>query len=131
MNRIPGIEYFDADADHPIGMTKRVKKEYDAWDDKTRGGFIHWFKVYGKDKGDGIPEEKFTFEDRLKPKGAHTAIAIYAFKQFKHRLYGFEHDGQFLITECDGSKKRNKADPEALQRAADRAPEYMMKEKSK
>jgi hypothetical protein len=118
LNRFEDVEYFDESALRPVGMLRKVAKEFRALDARDRAGIVRLVTIYSK--GDSnLNVKQLHSQGRFKAKGSNAEFLIFAFKDFQVRLYGAEIDGQFIITEFE-KKKKDGADRAQLQRTADK-----------
>lgn len=106
-----------------VAMTKRVSEGFNELDERTRAALRRWIELMTNELN--VQGDRLVFEDRIKVGGR--SIRISALREYQARLYGTELEGveprTFLFTEID-IKKRQKADPEKLQRAAKFALEH-------
>lgn len=107
-----------------VGISRDIKREFDALDEKQRGRFIGIMKLWCE--GRKLAPTMFNYnEGRSKQKN----LLIQAFKAFKIRFYGFERHlsdrRTFIIIDYDPAKKQDKADPNILKRAKTSADEIM------
>lgn len=112
-----------------VAMTKRVSEGFSDLDERTRAALIRWIEQMTNDLN--IQGDRLVFEARINVQGH--AVRISALREYQARLYGTEIDGvvprTFLFTEID-IKKRQKADPDKLERAAKFALEHFGRKRS-
>lgn len=106
-----------------VAMTKRVSEGFNELDERTKAALKRWIELMTNELN--IQGDRLVFEARITVGGR--AIRISALREYQARLYGTELEGvaprTFLFTEID-IKKRQKADPEKLERAAKFALEH-------
>lgn len=102
-----------------VWMTDRVREEFKDWPVVKRAALIAIMKNLAEHGPEDLPPTQFKSEQRLTPNRHNKAVMIYAVKEDEKRLYGGFVGNRFICTTFDGAKKKRKADPEKLQRAAD------------
>lgn len=105
-----------------VAIDRNLKDEFDQLPIKIQARFIRIMEMWCQ--GHRLTPEMFNYNEGRSPKQNRM---VQAFKGFKIRLYGIDHqvkEGRaFLILEHDPAKKQDKADPKILARAKARADE--------
>lgn len=104
-----------------IAMLPHVVEEWNRFREKERGRVERAMKNYAA--GRKLPREQFRFESREKVGDERgTTVGVWTFKGWQIRVYGIElrwgATNYFVCSEIDTDKKRDKADPACLRRAA-------------
>jgi hypothetical protein len=105
-----------------------AKEEYEALEQRNDQTSMReyrtisrYFQRYADMGAQHLDDTAFKKQDRRSSGG--TTVMIFEFKAYQFRVYGCvgERNGKrcFRGTACDPSKKKNKADPKKLQKAAD------------
>lgn len=105
-----------------VGLLPPVHTQFEAIDERWRAALKQRFEYYGI-PGKTMPREQFNNEGKHvvgnKPR---REVQLWAFKAFQHRLYGaiLHLDGiaTFAGAVLIEDKKRNRADPAVLRKAA-------------
>lgn len=111
-----------------VWLFGEAKKEYEALKERTDQTSItecrriaRYFERFAGHGTDGLDDKMFKPQGRRKSGG--TQVMIHEFKSYQFRIYGVvgQRDGKrcYYGTACDPSKKKDKADSQKLQKAAD------------
>jgi hypothetical protein len=116
-----------------VSLTKEVAAQFEKIDARERARCLKWMRLYAEDGHTLLDNEKLKNEGKF-PVGdkAGSQVTVLAFKVWQVRVYGGVVDGNhFIGTEIDTSKKTNKADMDALRRAAKKLASYLTLGKKK
>lgn len=120
-NKLAEYEVVAESDSRRVVMLKSLAKEYKKLKHKDKAGLLRWIQIWCDDQQAGaIPREKFKKQDNYR-NAEGKSIAVYCFKFFQGRLYGFsrivEKKETFLISAIDPAKKNDDADQNLLARA--------------
>lgn len=109
-----------------IWVTHAVAKALRKVPAKERARLLAWMQRFANDGFEYLDTEKLKHEGKF-PVGdrSGTSVAIYAFKAWQVRVCGGVIGGDFIGTEIDASKKRDKADRDLLERSAKKLAPYI------
>lgn len=103
-----------------VVMAKGLAKEFGKAAKKDKAQLLRWMQIWTGDHEGAISTQRFKHQENFSDvKGRK--VAIWAFKSFQARLYGFirtvEKKETFLVGAVDPSKKDDEADKAVLKRA--------------
>lgn len=101
---------------------QELHKKNDQTSIREAASLKRYFERFAEHGPKGLSEQMFKPQDRRKVGGGNEVL-IHEFKAYQFRIYGVvcTYKGRrcFLGTACDASKKKDKANPQKLNKAAE------------
>jgi hypothetical protein len=99
-----------------------LQKRNDQTSIREAASLKKYFERFAEHGPRGLSEQMFKPQDRRKT-GVGNEVLIHEFKAYQFRIYGvvctYKGKRCFLGTACDASKKKDKANPQKLNKAAE------------
>jgi hypothetical protein len=119
MNAVPSLRYVVEGPTRRVAMLANVVREFEKLEARVKSALQRQMHNYAHDHR--LPDTQYKLEERVDV-GHGTRIGIWAFKSRHVRVYGAEVPlggaTVFICSEIDTAKKRQKANPGYIQRAA-------------